>query len=336
MRQLTFVEKGKLEWRDGPDPRLEGDGQALVRPLALATCDIDTAFVQGRAPVGGAFAFGHECVGEVMDVGDSVASVKPGDLVSVPFQVSCGECEACRAGRTGNCDSVPRLSMYGLPVGPQTYGGFASDAVNVPFADAMLVTIPDGVEPSAVASLSDNIPDAWRTVAPALEAAPGAPVLIAMGAGSIALYAISIALALGAERVDVVGGRPRDRELAAELGANVLDQEFPNRMGFYPITVDASADPAGIACALRSTDADGICTSIGIYFEPTPLPLLDMFTQGITFVTGRPHVRGLMPEVLELVREGKFDPDPVTASKVDWDDGAEALSDLRAKTVLTR
>ena len=336
MRQLTFVEKGKLEWRDGPDPRLEGDGQALVRPLALATCDIDTAFVQGRAPVGGAFAFGHECVGEVMDVGDSVATVKPGDLVSVPFQVSCGECEACRAGRTGNCDSVPRLSMYGLPVGPQTYGGFASDAVNVPYSDAMLVPIPDGVEPSAVASLSDNIPDAWRTVAPALEAAPGAPVLIAMGAGSIALYAISIALALGAERVDVVGGRPRDRELAAELGANVLDQEFPDRMGFYPITVDASADPAGIACALRSTDADGICTSIGIYFEPTPLPLLDMFTQGITFVTGRPHVRGLMPEVLELVREGKFDPDPVTASKVDWDDGAEALSDLRAKTVLTR
>ena len=336
MRQLTFVEKGKLEWRDGPDPRLEGDGQALVRPLALATCDIDTAFVQGRAPVGGAFAFGHECVAEVTDVGDSVASVKPGDLVSVPFQVSCGECEACRAGRTGNCDSVPRLSMYGLPVGPQTYGGFASDAVNVPYADAMLVPIPDGVEPSAVASLSDNIPDAWRTVAPALEAAPGAPVLIAMGAGSIALYAISIALALGAERVDVVGGRPRDRELAAELGANVLDQEFPDRMGFYPITVDASADPAGIACALRSTDADGICTSIGIYFEPTPLPLLDMFTQGITFVTGRPHVRGLMPEVLELVREGKFDPDPVTATKVDWDDGAEALSDLRAKTVLTR
>jgi alcohol dehydrogenase len=336
VRQLTFVEKGKLEWRDAPDPKLEGDGQALVRPVALATCDIDTAFVQGRAPVGGSFSFGHECVGEVTEVGDSVASVKPGDLVSVPFQVSCGECVACRAGRTGNCDSVPRLSMYGLPVGPQTYGGFAGDEVNVPYADAMLVPIPDGVEPSAVASLSDNIPDAWRTVAPALEAAPGSPVLIAMGAGSIALYAISIALALGAERVDVVGGRRRDRELAEALGANVLDEEFPDRVGFYPITVDASADPAGIACALRSTDADGTCTSIGIYFEPTTLPLLDMFTQGVTFITGRPHVRGLMPEVLELVRQGRFDPDPVTAKRVDWDDAAEALSDLRAKTVVTR
>jgi alcohol dehydrogenase len=157
-----------------------------------------------------------------------------------------------------------------------------------------------------------------------------------MGAGSIALYSIAIALALGAERVDVVGGRPRDRELAEQLGANVLDEEFPDRVGFYPVTVDASADPAGISCVLKSTDADGICTSIGIYLEPTPLPLLDMFTQGITFTTGRPHVRMLMPDVLELVRQGKFDPDPMTANRVDWDDAADALSDLRAKTVVSR
>ena len=336
MRQLEFVEKGKLEWREAPEAKVGGDGEAVVRPVALATCDIDVAFVQGLAPIANSFAFGHECVGEVTEVGDSVTSVKPGDLVSIPFQVSCGTCAACRAGRTGNCESVPRLSMYGLPVGPQTYGGFASDAVNVPYADAMLVPIPDGVSPTAVASLSDNIPDAWRTVAGPLERAPGSPVLIAMGAGSIALYSIAIALALGAERVDVVGGRERDRDRAQKLGANVLDDEFPDRAGFYPITVDASADPAGIACALRSTDADGICTSIGIYFQPTPLPLLDMFTQGITFVTGRPHVRKLMPEVLDLVRQGKFDPDPMTVNKVPWDDAAEALSDLRAKTVVLR
>ena len=336
MRQLEFVEKGKLEWREAPEAKIGGEGEAVVRPVALATCDLDVAFVQGLAPIANSFAFGHECVGEVTEIGDSVTSAKPGDLVSIPFQVSCGTCAACRAGRSGNCESVPRLSMYGLPVGPQTYGGFASDAVNVPYADAMLVPIPDGVSPTAVASLSDNIPDAWRTVAGPLERAPGSPVLIAMGAGSIALYSIAIALVLGAERVDVVGGRERDRDLAQKLGANVLDDEFPDRAGFYPITVDASADPAGIACTLRSTDADGICTSIGIYFQPTPLPLLDMFTQGITFVTGRPHVRRLMPEVLDLVRQGKFDPDPMTVNKVPWDDAAEALSDLRAKTVVLR
>ena len=65
--------------------RLEGDGQALVRPVALATCDIDVAFVQGLAPAGGPFSFGHECVAEVTDVGDSVASVKPGRPRQRPF-----------------------------------------------------------------------------------------------------------------------------------------------------------------------------------------------------------------------------------------------------------
>src|SRR5262249_25364355 len=128
----------------------------------------------------------------------------------------------------------------------------------------------------------------------------------------------------------------RDRELAGKLGANVLDEEFPHRAGFYPVTVDASADPDGIACALRSTDRDGQCTSIGGYLEPTLLPLLDMFTQGVTFVTGRPHVRELMPEVLELIRDGRFDPDPMTVNRVDWEDAEEALSDLRAKTVVAR
>lgn len=336
MQELNFIGKGKLEWREAPDPKLEGDGEAIVHPVALATCDLDAGIVSGPVPIEGPFPFGHECVAEVAEVGDSVNSVKPGDLVSVPFQISCGTCAACRAGQTGNCESVPRLSMYGLPVGKESFGGFASDAVRVPFADPMLVPIPEGIEPATVASLSDNIPDAWRTVALPLADAPGSRVLICMGAGSIALYSVAIAVALGAERVDVVGGRERERKLASELGANLLDESFPDRAGFYPITVDASADPAGLACAARSTDAEGICTSIGIYFEPTVMPLLDMFGQGITFKTGRPHVRPLMPDVLELIRKGKFDPAPMTVQTVGWDDAAEALSDLRAKTVVTR
>ena len=185
--------------------------------------------VRGVMPLELPFAFGHECVAEVAEVGDAVSSVKPGDLVSVPFQISCGECARCRAGHTGNCDAVPRLSTYGMPFGEQRFGGFLSDAAKVPFADAMLVPVPEGIEPAAVASLSDNIPDAWRTVAPPLAEKPGAPVLICMGAGSIALYATALARALGAERVDVVGGRDADRELAEQLGANLLEAEFPEQ-----------------------------------------------------------------------------------------------------------
>src|SRR5918997_6252348 len=109
MRELNFVEPGKLEWHEAPEPRLEGDGEALVRPVTVATCDLDKVIVRGLAGVQGPFPFGHEGVAEVLEVGDAVQGFAAGDLVSVPFQVACGECATCRRGHTGNCERVERL-----------------------------------------------------------------------------------------------------------------------------------------------------------------------------------------------------------------------------------
>jgi alcohol dehydrogenase len=343
VQQLTFIEPNKVEWREAEEPSLEGDGEALVRPLAVATCDLDTAVIAGRVPIPPPFPLGHECVAEVIDAGDSISTVTAGDLVSVAFQISCGECESCRAGHTGSCTETPRLAMYGLPLG-ENWGGFLSDVVRVPYADAMLVAVPDGVDPEAAASVSDNIVDAWRTVGPQLEHSPGASVLICGGAGSIDQYAVAIASALGAERVDYLvgrsGGMARQHdaaELAARLGANVIDEEqVPKRLGPYAITVDASASPEALACALRSTEPDGVCTSIGIYYEETtPVPLLEMYTKGITFQTGRVHARPAIPKVLELISSGTLDPVPVTRRTLAWED-AEALPEERVKTVIKR
>jgi alcohol dehydrogenase len=336
MKQLTFVEAGELEWREVEEVSLEGDGEAVVRPLAVATCDLDRAFVRGVAPAAREFAFGHECVAEVVEVGDAVASFAPGDLVSVPFQISCGECDRCRRGQTGNCESVDFLSTYGLPLGPDN-GGFVSDFARVPYAEAMLIGVGDGIEPARVASLSDNIPDAWRAVGPQLEAEPGAAVLICGGTGSIPVYAAALAIAKGAERVDFVGGRPHERDTAARLGANLLDEEFPNKLGPYPITVAGSPDHAGLNCALRSTEPDGICTAIAIFFEPeTALPLLEMYTRGIRFHTGRCHARSSMEPILELVRDGSFRPELVTHETATWDEAAAAVAGHSGKLVITR
>jgi threonine dehydrogenase-like Zn-dependent dehydrogenase len=336
VRQLTFVEAGKLEWREVGDPGLRAPGEAIVRPLAVATCDLDRFFVRGEVPAGREFAFGHECVAEVVEVGDDVTSFGPSDLVSVPFQISCGECTRCRSGRTGNCESVEFMSTYGLPFGPDN-GGFVADLARVPYAEAMLVAVPDGVEPQAIASMSDNIPDAWRTVGPQLDAEPGAAVLVCGGAGSIPVYAAALAVAKGAGRVDFVGGRPHEREAAARLGANLLDEEFPDRRGPYPITVAGSPDRAGLHCALRSTEPDGVCTSIAVFFEPeTPLPLLEMYTRGIRFHTGRCHARPAIEPVLELVRAGSFRPEVVTHETASWENAAEAAAAHDGKLVITR
>ncbi|HEY2718636.1 MAG TPA: alcohol dehydrogenase catalytic domain-containing protein, partial [Solirubrobacteraceae bacterium] len=269
MQQLTYTAPSELEWQEAEAPQLDSDAAALVRPLFVATCDLDALILAGESPFPAPFPVGHECVAEVIDAGDAVSSFIAGQLVSVPFQISCGECDPCRRGRTGNCASVDFMSTYGFGPAVGRWGGFLADLVRVPYAEHMLVPVPDGVQPAAVASASDNISDAWRAVAPPLVEEPGSPVLVVGGAssGSIGLYAAALALALDASSVlyvDLDAGR---RATAASLGAETLDLAgAPPRLGPFPVTVDASAEPDGLALALRSTSPDGTCTSTAIYF----------------------------------------------------------------------
>ena len=337
MDQLTYVEPGRLEHMDVDEPEIRGGGEALVRPLAVATCDLDALQVRGLFP--GPFAFGHECVAEVVAVGDDVTAFAPGDVISVPFQISCGECDNCKRGWTAYCTAHPELHdstatemKYGIGSGGRNWGRFLSDVVRVPYADHMLVRLPSGIDPVAVASTSDNLPDAYRTVAGPLAEHPGAPVLVVGGSQSIGLYAAGVALALGAEKVDYVDRERSRLERAERIGAHPIEG-LPDRMPeSYPVTVDASGDPDGLKLAIRSTGTEGFCTSIGIYFEPQELPLLRMYSKGITFYTGIAHARPAMPTVLELVASGRLHPELATGQVVPWSDAATALSEVSDKT----
>jgi threonine dehydrogenase-like Zn-dependent dehydrogenase len=327
MRSLICTGRSALEWQEAADPSLQSDGDALVRPLAVATCDLDGALIGGETPFPMPIAVGHEGVGEVVEAGDAVRSVTPGSLVSIPFQVSCGECDACRRGRTGNCRSVKGTAMYGFGAVGGDWGGFLSDVVRVPWADHMLVPLPEGVDPAAVASASDNIPDAWRAVGPPLEREPGAAVLVVggAGAGSIGLYAGAIAGALGAESVTYVDADEPRRATATAFGAEALEPGA-ERLGPFPITVDASGHRDGLHLALSSTAPDGVCTSTAMYFgDPVPMPLFEMYIKIVTFQTGRVHARPAMPRVLDLAAGGDFRPEEVTSRIVSWDDAPAAL-----------
>jgi alcohol dehydrogenase len=327
MRSLVCTGPGALEWQDTAGPSLDSDGDAVVRPLAVATCDLDGAMIAGETPFPAPIAMGHEGVAEVVDVGDGVRSLMPGALVTIPFQVSCGECAACLRGHTGNCRSVKGTAMYGFGAVGGEWGGFLSDAVRVPWADHMLVPLPQGVDLAAVASASDNIPDAWRTVGPPLEQEPGAAVLVVggAGAGSIGLYAAAIAIALGAEGVTYVDADESRRATATGFGADVFEPGA-ERLGPFPITVDASGDRGGLHLALASTAPDGVCTSTAIYFgDPVPMPLFEMYLKVVTFETGRVHARPAIPKVLDLAAGGTFRPAEVTSRVVAWDDAPAAL-----------
>ncbi len=201
----------------------------------------------------------------------------------------------------------------------------------------MLVPVPQHVDSGAIAS-ADNLPDGWRTVGPYLQESPGATVLVVGGgAVSIGLYSAAIAHALGASRVDYVDTSSRRLALAESVGANPIEGPPPERLGPYPISVDASANRDGLACALRSVEPGGVCTSVGIYFsQGTPVPLLDMYTTGITFNTGRVNARACLPAVLGLVESGRLQPERLTTRTVPWDDAAEAFGEPSTKTVVLR
>ena len=281
MERLMLITAGTVRWDEMDDPGPPDRGQAHVRPIAVATCDLDVAVLRGgRFPLDGPYPFGHEGVVEVTAVGSDVTSFRPGDRAVLPFQISCGACTPCRRGRTGNCAEHPRMSTYGLGLmGGLQWGGILADLVVVPHADAMLVPLPDGVDPVAVASASDNIPDGWRAVGPQLAAEPGAEVLVVggdAGSHSIGLYAAGLAVTLGAGRVVYVDEGDDRLRIAERLGAEVVDGPPPRKAGAFPITVDASGHEAGLACALNSTASDGTCTSTSVYLQDPAVPMFAM------------------------------------------------------------
>jgi threonine dehydrogenase-like Zn-dependent dehydrogenase len=375
MRQLTFIRRGVLEWRDLEPPQLQDARDALVRPFAVARCDLDIAFLLnsmktrlrmgvalgvvdprvledfGRDPFAGPFAYGHECVAQVIQVGQGVNRVAVGDVVIVPFQISCGQCMSCQRGLTSHCDTERRssaISAYGFSahIGG-VWGGAMSDTVRVPYADHMLIKVPAGINPVSLASASDNIPDGWRGVGPHLMAHPGARALILGGqARSVGLYAAGLAVAMGAERVDYVDTNQQRLDIAERLGARPIPRlagrKAFNRLlglahGGYPIVFDADGRDNAIDFAIRNLAHGGVCTAAAYYFKPgTKLPVWHMMVKSLRFETGyaRPSVH--LPDILDLVARGRFDPGLITTRLADWDDAPVALLDPTTKVVVHR
>ncbi|MGH7820590.1 MAG: alcohol dehydrogenase catalytic domain-containing protein [Candidatus Binatia bacterium] len=336
MRQLTRSETGELDWKEVEAPRLRGAREALVQPRVVTLCDADRPIADGRLPVPGEIALGHEFVAEVVEVGEGVGRVRPGDVVIVPFQISCGECDRCRRGMTAHCRAVPMRSQYGFGPFGGDFGGAFSDCVRVPFADAMLVPLPAGVAPEAVACASDNLCDGFRAVVPTLRALPGADVLILGGIGSVPLYAVAFARACGAGRVDYLDGDRRRLEVAARLGARALEGPLPDAVGEYDLPVDGTLlEPSGLACALRSLRPHGVCVAVTNYLpgQDPHIPYFTMYGRGARLETGRVNARALMPEALELVQAGRVDPTAVSDSVLPFDDALESFLEPSLKPV---
>ena len=115
MRRMVFLAPGKLEWREAPDPEIEGPDEAIVSPTVMGRCDLDALYLAGRVPMAAGEPIGHEIIGTVVDLGETAARrFRIGQTVIVTAQIACGRCGRCLGGLTGRCENVPFGASYGM------------------------------------------------------------------------------------------------------------------------------------------------------------------------------------------------------------------------------
>lgn len=337
VRTLVFKKKNELEWQDAPAPLITGPGQAIVQPIAVARCDLDLPIVRGQTLFRAPFPLGHEFVGRVLQVSEDLALDFPaGQNVAVAFQVSCGSCPACSGLHTKSCSTVPFASNYGLGPSGRQFGGALAEAVLVPYAKSMLLPLPSNADLIGLASLSDNIVEAWKLAGRYLENRKNARVLITGGlAASIGIYTVMLAKAMGA----VVTYADTDRfrlEMAEKAGASVVEiGEWPRSLGEFDIVCEAAGTLEGWNTALRSAAPEGIISSASIFFKnDIPIPYLELYNKGVRLDLGRVDSRESMPRILEWVNRNGFDPARVVTRTVSFADAKEAWLEDSTKLVV--
>jgi threonine dehydrogenase-like Zn-dependent dehydrogenase len=218
-----------------PDPTIEQPTDAIVRVTTTAICGSDLHLYE----VMGMFmdegdVLGHEPMGIVEEVGPEVTSVKVGDRVVMPFQISCGHCWMCNQGLQTQCETTQvRDQGMGAPLFgySKLYGqvpGGQAQYLRVPQADGTTTVVPEGPPDERFLYLSDVLPTAWQGVAYA--DVPDGGSLVVLGLGPIGDMACRIAAHQG-KRVIGVDMVPERLERVQARGIETVNLEEVDDIG---------------------------------------------------------------------------------------------------------
>jgi alcohol dehydrogenase len=333
MRSLRFVAPRRLEWHDVPNVSILGDGEAVVEPVAASICDIDRPVIAGKAPFPGSFAIGHEGVARVVDVGDGVRAVEPGQFVAVAWHIACGACPTCRSGRTAHCERSPSQAMYGLPAGGE-WGGLFDDRLRVPYADAMLTPLPTGIGPVAAVSAGDNLSLGYEIMV--RHVPRGRRRVLVLGWQAVGLYQVAFAMALGADEVVYVDDDAAHRLIAEGYGARSVPGPPTRDLGRFDLVVDASFRAPWLRRGLRMLVPEGVLECLGGYFGDVELPVFAMYSTGVTLRLGRANTGPHVAPTLDAIVGGAVDPTRLHDRVLDWDAAPLALVEPGLKPVFVK
>lgn len=226
MKALTYIDVNKVEIIEVPDPIISSPHDALLRVTSAAICGSDLHMYDGRAAMEKGSILGHEIMGIIEDIGPGVYSIKKGDRVVLPFNISCGTCFNCTHGFMNAClltnPKKPGAAYGYADMGP--YWGGQAEYVRVPFADYNCIKLPgeegDEFEEDFLL-LSDVFPTGYHG-AKLANVQAGYTVAV-FGAGPVGLLAAYSSILLGASQVFVVDRSKVRLQIAEQMGAIPID-----------------------------------------------------------------------------------------------------------------
>lgn len=257
MKAVVFHKVDDIQINDVPEPRLNGPQDAIVRLTANAICGTDLHFIRGTlSGMKPGIILGHEGVGIVEEVGDEVTNIRVGDRVIVCSTIACGKCERCQVEDYSQCVKANPNGPYSGTAffgGPETSGSFnglQSKRARIPYADTVLVKLPDEVNDEQAILLSDIFLTGYFGALLA-DVGPGKSVVV-FGCGPVGQFAVMSAKILGANRIFAVDIIQSRLEAARALGAETIDYQQVSPVQY----LKEATGGAGVDCAIDAVGVD--------------------------------------------------------------------------------
>ncbi|MET7380622.1 zinc-dependent alcohol dehydrogenase family protein [Streptomyces sp. NPDC005526] len=308
MKGYVFHGPGQSAWEEVPDPDLKEPTDAIVRVDAVTICGTDLHILKGDVPeVRPGTVLGHEAVGEIVEIGGDVRSVRPGDRVLVSCITACGRCRYCREATYGQC-----LGGGGWILGHRI-DGTQAEYVRVPYADLSVHPLPAAVTNEDGVLLADIFPTAYEVGVLNGRVRPGDTVAV-VGAGPIGLAAIATARLFAPERVVAVDVAAARLEAARKLGAEAVAdaREAPEQLiadltgGLgADVVIEAVGVPETFELCTRMVRPGGHVANVGVHGGPATLHLEDLWIKNVTITTGLVDTRST-PTLLRMAAAGRL------------------------------
>jgi len=326
-----------VRFEERTSPKIIKPTDAIIRIAATSVCGSDLWPYRGINTVTEPTPMGHEYCGIIEEIGSEVKSVKPGQFVIGSFFVSDNTCPHCQAGYQSSCQHR------------ELVGGAQAPLLRVPLADGTLVATPDVPSDDMVPSLltlSDVMGTGWFA-ADAAAVKPGKTVVV-VGDGAVGLLGVLSAKHLGAGRIIAMSRHESRQKLAREFGATDIVTERGNEGAerIKEMTRGIGADSV-LECvgtqesmmqAIHSTRPGGFIGYVGVP-HGVELDGQELFFAHVRLHGGPAPVRRYLPELIDLVWNGKINPGKVFDLSLPLDQVAEgyrAMDERRAIKTLLR